>query len=299
MPSLVKQLTEKGLISPPKFLPDNVHYEALTGSVSYGCSSDTSDIDLVGFCIPPREDLFPHLRGEIMGFGTQKERFNQYQQHHIEDKNSGKQYDITIYSIVNFFNLALNANPNITDVLFVPRNCILHSTQISELVRENRKLFLSKKAWHKFKGYAYSQLNKINTKTPEVGSKRYKDVERHGWDLKYGYHLVRLLDEIDQILTTGDLDLQRNRERLKAIRRGEWNKEKIIQFFEDEEKRLEEVYHKSTVVPDIPNEEGVKRLLMQCLEMHYGDLSNCVHKIENDAEKAIQEICGVIKKYNL
>ena len=52
-------------------------------------------------------------------------------------------------------------NPNVIDSLFTPVNCVLHSTRVGNLVRENRRLFLHKGAWPKFKGYAYSQLHKM------------------------------------------------------------------------------------------------------------------------------------------
>jgi len=55
MVSRVQLMKQKGLISPPKWLPANIHYEVITGSVSYSVSSDTSDMDIVGFCIPRRK----------------------------------------------------------------------------------------------------------------------------------------------------------------------------------------------------------------------------------------------------
>ena len=88
MASTVYKLNQRGLITPPKWLPDNIHYETIMGSISYGASSDTSDFDVLGFAIPPKEDVFPHLRGEILGFGRQKNRFEQYQQHHIVDADA-------------------------------------------------------------------------------------------------------------------------------------------------------------------------------------------------------------------
>jgi uncharacterized protein len=81
MPSTVRQLQDKQLISPPTWLADNIHYETIMGSMAYGVSSDTSDCDIYGFAIPPKEMVFPHLAGEIFGFGRQKKRFDQWQQH--------------------------------------------------------------------------------------------------------------------------------------------------------------------------------------------------------------------------
>jgi hypothetical protein len=52
MASRVQLAKTKDLIHPPKWLPQNIHYEVITGSVSYAVSSDTSDIDIVGFVFP-------------------------------------------------------------------------------------------------------------------------------------------------------------------------------------------------------------------------------------------------------
>lgn len=38
MASRIQETSKKGLITPPKWLPENVHYEVMTGSVAYGAS---------------------------------------------------------------------------------------------------------------------------------------------------------------------------------------------------------------------------------------------------------------------
>ncbi len=182
MPSTVQQLEQKGLIRPPKFLSANIHFEAIMGSVAYGVSSDTSDMDIYGWCIPQKEDVFPHLRGEILGFGRQKQRFEQYQQHHIFDQDAmagkGRDYDVTIYNIVKFFQLCMENNPNMIDSLFVPQECVLHITKIGNMVREKRQIFLHKGCFHKMKGYAYSQMNKAaNTGRNDEGVQQIRTFE--------------------------------------------------------------------------------------------------------------------------
>jgi predicted nucleotidyltransferase len=269
----VQRLAEKGLVNPPKFLPSNVHYEVITGSEAYGVSSGGSDLDIAGFCIPRKQDVFPHLKGEIPGFGRQIKRFEAWQQHHIDDPESGKQYDFCIYSIVKFFSLCMENNPNMVDILFAPQRCVLHCTRIGSMVRERRHIFLHKGGWHKFKGYAYSQQHKMDIKNPQ--GKRKEVVEKHGFDVKFAYHTVRLLLEIEQILSEQTLDLERNREVLKAIRRGEWAADQIRRFFQDKEVQLERLYHESPL-PYKPDEEEIKSLLLECLEEHYGDLSSAV-----------------------
>lgn len=294
--STVRKLKEAGLITPPKFVPYNIHYETIMGSVAYGVSSDTSDMDIYGFCIPPKDEVFPHLAGEIPGFGRQKQRFEQYQQHHILDPSAlageGRTYDITIYSIVKYFQLCMENNPNMIDSLFTPINCVRHITKIGGMVRERRRSFLHKGAWHKFKGYAYAQLHRMSNKDP-LG-KRAELVEKYGYDVKFAYHVVRLLDEVEQIMREGDIDLQRNREQLKSIRRGEWTEAQIREYFAAKEHQLEHLYSESSL-PYAPDEAQIKRLLLNCLEEHYGNLAECI--VDPDAAiLALREIQATLER---
>jgi len=275
--SALQRLTDRGLVKPPRWLPGNVQYETIMGSVAYGVSSDTSDVDVYGWAIPMKEDIFPHLRGEILGFGKQPKRFEQYQEHHVEDRDAlaghGRTYDLTVFGIVKFFSRAMENNPNIIDSLFTPATCVLHSTRIGNLVRENRRLFLHKGAWPRFKGYAYSQLHKLAIKQPQ--GRRAELVAEHGFDTKFGYHVVRLIGEVEQILVEGDIDLQRNNEQLKAIRRGEWTEERLRAWFAEKESHLERLHAESTLRA-VPDEGRIKALLLEALEEHYGSLEGCV-----------------------
>jgi hypothetical protein len=309
MSSVFDKLVGKQLITDyPKFLKHNIHYEAVVGSVAYGVSGNLSDYDVYGFCMPPKHILFPYQHGNIFGFGKQPEVFNQYQNHHIMDGE--KEYDLSIFNIVRYFQLCLESNPNMVDSLFVPRNCVLHCTEMGEYVRENRKLFLSKLCWHKYRGYAYSQLSKMNDKVSktfvelcenngwslditwdeakeDVGedewvrnvfkkvdqsghrSKRLGMIQTYGYDIKFAYNVVRLLEETHQILEEGDLDLQRNKEILKSIRKGEWPQEKVQEYFDNKYPVLEKAYENSKL-PHNPRETEIKNLLVECIQMCYG-----------------------------
>ena len=44
--STVQRLADRGLVRLPRWLPANVQYETIMGSVAYGVSSDTSDVDV-------------------------------------------------------------------------------------------------------------------------------------------------------------------------------------------------------------------------------------------------------------
>jgi predicted nucleotidyltransferase len=343
---LLNKLKKKELIHPPQWLPNNCVYLVQMGSVAYGVSNDNSDIDVYGYCIPPKDMVFPHLAGEILGFGRKKKRFEQWQEHHIEDKESRKEYDFSVYGIVKYFSLVMENNPNMIDSLFVPQRCIIHNTMIGEMVRERRKIFLHKGCFHKFKGYAFSQASKMKSKghkfmeeltalesklgipksttleqaqqkrnqddydlcLPSIekyialyekmvqAGKRSERCKIYGYDVKFAYHIIRLVSECEQILTEGDLVLDEygRREQMKAIRNGEWSLEQVEEFFQMKEKHLEELYHKSDL-PHKPDEEAIKALLMDCLEHHYGSLSACVVR-EDKAVSALREISKIIER---
>ena len=207
---LIGDLRAKNLITPPSWLEDNVVYLTIVGSMAYGAADTTvvSDMDLYGVCIPPKLDLFPHLAGYVCGF-DEPNSFQQYQQHHVFDASAlggkGREYDLSIYSIVKFFKLLMENNPSCIDTLFTPHECVLHITQVGNLIRDNRKLFLHKGCWPKFKGYSYSMVHKMNSKTPDPESKRGQLREKFGFDTKFGMHVVRLLGEAEMILAEGDL----------------------------------------------------------------------------------------------
>ncbi|MFH1742969.1 MAG: nucleotidyltransferase domain-containing protein [bacterium] len=272
---------------PPQHVVAGLQYETIMGSEAYGVSSGNSDRDIYGFSIPTKDMVFPHLAGEIVGFGRTAKRFEQWEQHHV--KHGDYVYDFSIYSLVRYFTLLMENNPNIIDSIFTPARCVLYSTQLAEHVRSNRRVFLHKGSWHRFKGYAYAQLHKMKIKSPQPGSKRADDVKQHGFDRKFAYHIVRLIGEAEQILADGNIDLERDRERLKAIRAGEMSEENIEQFFTDKEKVLERLYHESAL-PYRPDQEAIKKLLLECLEMHFGSLTEAEIRLPGKVENALRTI---------
>jgi predicted nucleotidyltransferase len=295
--SQLHQVLKKELVAPssiPKHLPDSLQYEVIAGSISYGCSDDDSDRDIVGWCIPPKDIIFPHLQGYILGFGTQPDKFEQWQKHHVVDEKMGITWDFSIYNIVKYFQLCLENNPNMVETLFSPSVCVTHCSPIAQMVKDRRQIFLHKGAWHKYKGYAFTQLHKMGSKTA-VSEKRKKLVETYGYDTKYAAHTVRLLDNVAQILQESDLDLRRNAEQLKAIRRGEWKIEDIHQWFEQREKELQGAYEKSSL-PYGPREAEIKQLLLDCLEHQYGNLEQCVTVVDH-ATVILKQIANLVRAY--
>lgn len=292
---LIRDLKDAGLVDCPKWLPESTLYLTITGSVAYGVSGDTSDMDLVGFCMPPRHMVFPHSVGIIQGFGDQGEQFEQWNPHHVKSKDGKTEYDFAVYSIVKFFDLCMGMNPNMVDTLYTPDNCVIVRSKVSDMVRTNRSLFLHKGAWHKFKGFAFSQMKKIKGGANQSNPKRAADTAKYGYDVKFGYHVVRLMLEVEQILTEGDLDLQRNREQLKSIRRGEWSLERLESYFAEKEQALETVYLNSAL-PYKADEKALKNLLLQCMEEHYGSLAELVQR-DTSVDDVLRDLQAVLAKH--
>lgn len=356
--SVVQKLFSKGLIKPPRYVHANSVYETIMGSEAYACAdtSAKSDTDIYGFFVPDKNLLFPHLAGYIPGFGLQdRPELKMFEQHHVKDKEVGMEYDLALYPINIYFQLCMGCNPNMVDSLFTPERCVVHRTTIATMVRDRRKLFLHKKAWHTYRGYAHKQCDKMMYKgrtelrefqekhgltrettweefsdklhvirteadrnnvavdldqhrllreeykkllsqaraLPE-NQKRAESVEKYGYDVKFAYHVVRLMNQAEQILTEHDLDLERCREQLKSIRRGEWTVERVQGYMVEREIALEGLYDRSKI-PHGPDEAAIKQLLVDCLEQHFGSLKDAYVQPEASVQ-ALRDIQAILDR---
>lgn len=123
-------------------------YKVIHGSRAYGTNVATSDTDIKGVCIEPQLYFFGFLH-----------KFEQQ----VREAAKGHEHDAVIYSLKKFASLASDCNPNIIEVLYVDDSDVLHCDEFGEQLRSNRDIFLSKKAFHTFSGYAHSQMKRIKT----------------------------------------------------------------------------------------------------------------------------------------
>jgi len=120
---------------------DRIIFECVAGSHLYNLNiPGKSDVDIRGIYLnPPTEYL--GLSDPVNQVGDEKN-------------------DTTYYSLKRFFELAMNANPNILELLFVPENCIRICKPVMKALIENRNLFISKKCFNTFSGYSFAQIKK-------------------------------------------------------------------------------------------------------------------------------------------
>lgn len=286
---------KQGKINPPKWLSDNIHYEVIMGSHAYGVSNDDSDFDMYGWCIPPKDQIFPHLAGYIEGFGPVPEMFKQFQQHHVFVGT--QEHDFTIFSVAKYLHLVIQNNPNMIDSMFVPFNCITKITKTGQIIHEKRREFLHRGAYVKFKSYASSQLHKLDGKSANSANpERKQTVEEFGYDVKFAYHLVRLLNECEQILTTHNINLQRDREQLKEVRRGDWSIERLHKWVEVKNIQLEELFGKTTLREEV-DFEFAKSLLLNVIEEQYGSVSQMISRTQQSESDLVRELEALVNKY--
>jgi len=115
------------------------------GSHAYGTNTESSDEDFKGIFIPPKN----YYLGTV---------------HRIEQLElKAPDPDCVIYELRKFFNLAMDNNPNIIEVLHTSPEDHLFVDELGEMILDRRNDFLSKKAKHTFLGYSVSQLKRIKT----------------------------------------------------------------------------------------------------------------------------------------
>lgn len=117
--------------------------EYISGSKLYGTSTPSSDTDVRGVFILPKEYIF---------------RTDAPKQ--VEDKKN----DRVLYEFKWFIQLLTENNPNIIEsILGIPERFILYKNDIWDKILTNRHLFVSKKVRSTFSGYAISQLKRIKS----------------------------------------------------------------------------------------------------------------------------------------
>lgn len=136
---------------------DNIIFECIGGSRAYGLNTATSDTDIRGVFVLPKEKF--------------------YSLDYIGQVNN-KTNDIVYYELRKFIELCLKNNPNILELLNIPEHCILKKHPIFDEVKSG--LFLSKLCKNTFANYAFTQIKKargLNKKIVNPVEKARKSIE--------------------------------------------------------------------------------------------------------------------------
>ncbi|MFT3703494.1 MAG: nucleotidyltransferase domain-containing protein [Agriterribacter sp.] len=112
-------------------------FETIIGSKAYGLDTVTSDTDIRGVFVLPKEKFYSLEYVPQVANATN---------------------DIVYYELRRFIELLSKNNPNIMELLNVPEKCILQKHAIMHHIRS--EMFLSKLCEQTFANYAYTQIKK-------------------------------------------------------------------------------------------------------------------------------------------
>lgn len=121
-------------------LKDKILFLCLGGSHAYGTNIEGSDVDIRG--------VFMDSKEAILGLDT----FEMY---------TDSTTDTCLYSVSKFIKLVSECNPNIIEMLFCKPEHYFYVSEEGRVLLENRHLFLTKRAYYTFGGYANAQLNRL------------------------------------------------------------------------------------------------------------------------------------------
>lgn len=215
------------------FAGKRVELITLSGSYSYGTARPDSDLDLRGIYVADNQ--------ELLGIFPPKE--------HLE-KHIGED-DVIVYELGRFFELALRSNPNIIEMLF---SKAIDKGDIGQQIKDSANYFITNDIRKTYTGYVVSQIKK---------TRNFASVEKYGEGDKHVtkslFHAYRLLENCEDLLTTGQMDPRiSNPEDLKDKVFG--NKSSVI--IDDLEKKLERIDLIPTDLPSSPDLKAVNNLLL-------------------------------------
>ncbi len=117
-----------------------VIFRGIWGSHAYGTATPESDMDTLGVYVLETEEYLSLIEPPAQ----------------VSDERNDNRF----YSLRNFLELAANANPNILDLLYLPDDCVLHTSPYWRMMQEERSLFLTKKVCQTYCEYAMGQIKK-------------------------------------------------------------------------------------------------------------------------------------------
>ncbi len=211
----------------------HVAYRCIVGSQAYGLATPESDEDVRGFYVAP----------PMMFWGLNKPP---------EQLENTEGDDTVFWEMGKFVNLSLKANPNVLECLWSPK--VVTEGFQAKMLRKHRDLFLSKRIYQTYRGYAISQIKRIERYHRTVGEVRWK----------HPMHCLRLLISCSHTMREGEVlvDVGEYRDYLLKIRRGEVTMDEIRAKYDEWSARIDEEV-KKTSLPDKPDTDAVSNLLVE------------------------------------
>lgn len=234
------------------------------GSVVHGLNLEgQNDRDEMGICVEPPE--------YVIGLRAFEQFILRDQGEHV--RSGPGDLDLTVYSLRKWTRLALEGNPTVLLPLFVPEDEIVTLTPVGRDLRANAHRFLSRRAGERFLGYLRAQRDRMAGTRGGRHTNRPELVERHGFDTKYAYHMVRLGLQGVELMESGGITLpmpEPDRSWLLGLRRGEHTRDEALERAGELESRLEDLCRASHL-PTAPDTGWADRWLVRTYQRFWNE----------------------------
>jgi uncharacterized protein len=238
-----------------------------TGSVVHGISTESSDRDEVGVCIPPPEYVLGLRKFEQYQYRDAAERTGKF-----DAPSKPGDLDLTVYSLQKFVHLALNGNPSMIELLFTPPGHVLYDWAIGRDLMQLYPHIVSMEAAPRYLGYLMAQRRSMmsnNGKGRDVT--RPQLVAKYGFDTKYAGHMIRLGMQGVELIQTGRITLPMDPKQasiILGIRQGQYSLDWCLLYAASLEEQIKALTH-AKLIPDHPDREAMDRWLIAAHMEHW------------------------------
>ncbi|WP_040828913.1 DNA polymerase beta superfamily protein [Nocardia jiangxiensis] len=230
------------------------------GSGLHGVTTGDDDLDLMGVCIEPPEYVIGNAQFEQYLWRSQPEGV----------RSGAGDTDLCVYSLRKWARLAAQGNPTVLLLMYIPPQEIRSINAFGRDLQAAPDRFLSREVADRFAGYLMGQRERMvglksqRTNRPEL-------IEKYGWDVKYGYHMVRLGLQGVELLTTGRIELpmaEPHRTWLTDLRHGKHTKEQALAYAEHLLAQLDYLKLHADL-PEHPDRQRIDRWLTDVYTDHW------------------------------
>ena len=242
----------------PERVGETTILRAIIGSTAHGLHVEgADDRDEMGVCVEDIEFVAGLWNFEQYIYRTAHDRTGDR-----HAKSEPGDLDLTIYGLRKYLRLALDGNPTILNLLFVPpAQCACRLARGAQL-QELAPLIVSRKAAWRYLGYLTAQRQRL---TGERGQKRVKRSgleEEFGFDTKYAMHMLRLGYQGIELLETGRVSLpmcEPERNYLRGVRIGLVSLQDCLTRAGELETHLRDLGEGASPLPNRPNFSEVEQ----------------------------------------
>jgi len=213
----------------------------VVGSTAHGTAVEgQDDVDQMGVFIEDIDYVCGLKRIEQYIYRTQPEGV----------RSGPGDLDLTVYTLRKFMKLAVQGNPSIVLLLWLPSYVILHPLGMEIL--ELRQDLISKESGKRFLGYLVSQRKALTGERSKKVS-RPELVEKYGFDTKFAMHALRLGYQGAEYLMEGQLSIPVREPELsilRNVREGKVPFKETLGLIRAAEDHLQEKINKCNLVVD-------------------------------------------------